>query len=79
MSSDLSPAETESLLQLLTKHKSIFDSNCTALGKTSVAVHRIETDGSRISYRRPYRVSSSERKVISDNVTVMLERNIIRP
>lgn len=51
MSSDLSLAETESLLQLLTKHKSIFDSNCTALGKTWVAAHRIETEGSRISYR----------------------------
>lgn len=78
MSSDLSPAETASLLQLLNKHKSIFDCNCTVLGKTSVAAHRIETDGSRIIHRRPYRVSSSERKVISDNVTEMLQRNIIR-
>lgn len=56
MSSDLSPAERVSLLQLLNQHKSIFDSNCTVLGKTSVAAHHIETDGSRIIYRRPYRV-----------------------
>lgn len=79
MSSDLSPAETESLLQLVNKHKSIFDSNSTVLGKTSVAAHRIETDGSRIIHRRPYHVSSAEGKVISDNVTEMLQRNNIRP
>lgn len=79
ISSDLSPKEAESLLALLEKHAACFDFSSSKLGQTSATAHRIDTDGSRIIRRRPYRVSSSERKIIEDHVSDMLERNIIRP
>lgn len=77
--SDLTATQSDALMALLDRHKSCFDNYTSALGKTTVAAHRIETDGSRIICRRPYRVSQSERKVIEEQVDDMLARNIIRP
>lgn len=77
--SDLTPKQSEALLALLAKHKACFDSCTTTLSQTSAAVHRIETDGSRVIRRRPYRVSQSEREIIEKEVNEMLSRNIIRP
>lgn len=79
ISSDLTPSEMQSLLALLQTHKASFDCHSTTIGQTSAAAHRIETDGSCIIRRRPYRVSSSERNIIEENVVDMLQRNIIRP
>lgn len=79
LGSDLTAAQSEALLAVLAKHKACFDSCSPVLSQTSVATHRIETDGSAIIRRRPYRVSPSERKVIEQQVTDMLARKIIRP
>lgn len=79
ISEDLTAIETKLLLELLERHKNSFDCISTKLGQTSLAAHRIETDGTHIVRRRPYRVSSSERKVIQENVADMLQRNVIRP
>lgn len=76
---DLTTEETGQLLTTLAKHKTIFDSHTSVLGQTSAATHRIETDGSCIIRRRPYRVSPKERKIIQENVDDMLKRNIVRP
>lgn len=63
ITTDLTERETQLLLQLLEKHKDFFGCFSSKLGQTSVAAHRIETEGTQIVRRRPYRVSSSERKV----------------
>lgn len=76
---DLTAAQKEDLMALLQKHSALFDVHSKLLGRTSVAVHRIETEGTSIVRRRPYRVSSVERKIIADNVDDMLKRDIIRP
>lgn len=75
----LTPTQTNDLMALLTKHKTCFDVCSDGLGQTTVTSHHIATDGSRIIRRRPYRVSSSERKVIEEQVNDMLARNVIRP
>lgn len=79
ISPDVTPEQSQSLLALLEKHKFSFDSFSATLGQTSAAAHRIETDSPHIIRRRPYRVSSSERRIIEENVSDMLQRNIIRP
>lgn len=79
ISPDLTPSQTLSVLELLKKHCASFDSYSTVLPHTTAAAHRIETEGSTIVRRRPYRVSFSERKVIEENVADMLKRNVIRP
>ena len=79
VSPDLTTSQSEELLALLHKHATSFDAHSSSLGQTSIITHRIETDGTSIVRRRPYRVSSSERKVIEENVADMLQRNIIRP
>lgn len=61
---DLSTEQTNTLLTLLEKHKALFDTNSSVLGQTSLATHRIETDGSCVVRRRPYCVSPKERKII---------------
>lgn len=75
----LTAAQKAELLALLQKHSVSFDVHSKILGRTSVAVHRIDTDGRSIVRRRPYRVSAAERKIIEDNVADMLQRDIIRP
>ncbi|XP_049268850.1 uncharacterized protein LOC125757361, partial [Rhipicephalus sanguineus] len=79
ISPDLTPAQSQDLLALLNRHRSLFDVNSPVLSMTTAATHSIQTDGSRIIHRRPYRVSLAERKIIEDNVSDMLRRNIIRP
>lgn len=79
INTELPVEKKEQLLAILNKHKALFDSHSSRLGRTSAATHRIDTDGSCIIRRRPYRVSSSERKIIQENVDDMLRRDIIRP
>lgn len=79
ISPDLTPKQHEQLLTILTKHVASFDVGSTTLKRTTVAAHRIETDGSGIVRRRPYRVSLHERKIIEEQVAEMLKRDVIRP
>lgn len=64
ISPDVTPAEAQSLLALLDKHRLSFDSFSNTLGQTTAAAHRIQTDSPHIIRRRPYRVLASERKII---------------
>lgn len=67
-------------MDLLAKHGTLFDSaSSSVLRQTSAATHRIETDGSCIIRRRPYRVSPKERKIIQEQVDDMLKNKIVRP
>lgn len=45
---DLTVAQKEYLLVMLQKHRILFDVHSKLFGRTSVPVHRIETDGSSI-------------------------------
>lgn len=79
LSPDLTPNQTKLLLDLLSKHRASFDVHSPGLRQTTATEHRIQTDGSAVIRRGPYRVSSSERKIIEDNVADMLKRKVIRP
>lgn len=79
VSTDLAPDQRKLLLDVLAKHCTSFDVHAPGLTQTTAAHHTIETDGSAVIRRRPYRVSSSERKIIEDNVADMLKKKVIRP
>lgn len=64
----LKVVQSEALLALLQKHKACFNSCASTLAHTSVAVQRIETDGSSVIRHRPYPASKSERKVNEGHV-----------
>lgn len=79
LSRDLTPIQAKLLLDVLAKHRDSFDVHSPGLTQTTATKHRIETDGSAVIRRRPYRVSSSERKIIQDNVGDMFKRKVILP
>lgn len=76
---DLPPAQRDQLAALLQNFTSAFDLPHTALGRTSVVTHAIDTGTNAPLRQRPYRVSASERQVIADNVDDMLRRGVIQP
>lgn len=75
----LSPFERSALLQLLYQFRESFDVAQRALGRTSTIVHYIDTGSNSPVRQRPYRVSTAERQVITDQVDDMLKREVIRP
>lgn len=76
---DLPSAERDELLTLIHRFTSSFDCCDTALGRTSTVCHEIDTGTHAPLRQRPYRVSSTERRVIDEQVADMLKRNVIRP
>lgn len=69
---NLPAAQKGAHLALLQNPSASFNVHSKTLGRTSVAVHRIDTQGNTIVRHHLYRVSSSERKIIAD-VANMLE------
>lgn len=76
---DLTPAQRDELITLLHRFCDSFDSQKTALGRTSTVSHEIDTGSHSPLRQRPYRVSPAERRVIDEHVNDMLTRNVIRP
>lgn len=75
---NLPAAQKGAHLALLQNPSASFNVHSKTLCRTSVAVHRIDTQGNTIVRHHLYRVSSSERKIIAD-VANMLEWDVIRP
>lgn len=80
IATDLRVDERERMLRLLQKFPGIFDQERTFTKRSQLHVkHRINTgDHSPIS-QRAYRVSPSERRIISEEVSKMLGRGVIQP
>lgn len=76
---DLESAQRDELIALLRRFRGSFDCQQTTLGRTSTVCHEIDTGSHAPLRQRPYRVSHAERRVIDEQVTDMLTRNVIRP
>lgn len=72
-----------SLAQLLATNQDLYDFETNALTRTSAVQHRIDTGDALPAKSRPYRVSPSEHRVISEHVNDMLQkrnyRAIVKP
>lgn len=66
------------MLSLLKSYHKLFDLNDLPLGTVSTAEHRIDTQGHSPIRTRPYRVSMKEREIIEQQVTEMLQKEVIR-
>lgn len=75
----LTPTQRDELLGLLTKFRHAFDTQSSTLGRTSTVCHRIDTGAHPPLRQRPYRVSSTERRVIDEQVGDMLKRGVVQP
>lgn len=75
----LSLEQRDKLIALLQCFRDSFDCVQTTLGRTSAVSHEIDTGSHAPLRQRPYRVSPTERRVIDEQVSDMLTRNVIRP
>lgn len=77
----LQPDERRALIDVLSKHASVFDFSqrhkCSAIPANRTH-HSIHTGEARPIRQKPYRVSPSERRVINEQVQEMLRNGIIR-
>ncbi|KAK8756781.1 hypothetical protein V5799_000517 [Amblyomma americanum] len=79
IAADLLPGQAHDLRYLLSSFRDIFDFDDRPLVRTSVVTHRINTGDAAPIHRRPYRVSSTERTIIQQEVDKMLSKDIIEP
>ncbi|UYV60745.1 hypothetical protein LAZ67_1002098, partial [Cordylochernes scorpioides] len=73
---NVSYKEKEQLKQVLEKYADLFSSG---LGRSNLAKHRIDTEGTKPIKHKPYRVSAKEREIIKEQIDEMLRDGIIRP
>lgn len=81
ISKSISMDERRTLVNVLTKHLSIFDfaqgDNAPSI-PASRTKHRINTGSAQPVRQKPYRVSPSERQVIDEQVHEMLQKGVIQ-
>ena len=78
--SELSPEQKEILVSRLQNHRSSFAVDISALGKTNVCNHHIETvPGAKPVRRGPYYTTPANRKEIDRQVDEMIQNDIIEP
>lgn len=75
----LTEAQQDQLRALVAEYRDIFALSPEELGRTGLVRHRIETGANQPIRQRPYRVSESQRGLIEEHVTDMLNRGIIQP
>ena len=64
---------------LIAEYRDIFALKPEELGRTGLVKHHIDTGDNPPIRQRPYRVSESQRGIIEEHVTDMLNRGIIQP
>lgn len=77
----LSSAERDILVNVLSKHVSIFDfahGDSSLTPPASRTRHTIDTGSAHPIRQKPYRVAPSERQVITDQIKEMLHKGVIR-
>lgn len=81
ISKSLGQDERHTLLDVLSKHSTVFDfgkKSQTPSIPASRIRHRIHTESAHPIRQKPYRVAPSERKIIDEQVQEMLEKGIIQ-
>ena len=67
------------LKSLVSEYRDILALKPEELGRTSLVQHRVDTGDHAPIRQRPYRVSETQRGIIEEHVTDMLNRGIIQP
>ena len=78
-STNLDEHQLSELKSLIAEYRAIFALKPEELGRTGLVKHRIDTGDNPPIRQRPYRVSESQRGIIEEHVTDMLNRGIIQP
>ena len=76
---ELNEDQQAMLLAFLQKHKDIFTSSDTDLGRTNLTEHKIDVGGAHPIKQRPYRIHPEKREKLREHINGMLEAGIIRP
>ena len=76
---DLTDTQQAQLKSLIAEYRDIFALSPEELGRTGLVQHRIDTGDHAPIRQRPYRVSDTQRGIIEEHVTDMLNRGIIQP
>lgn len=75
----LTEPQQAQLKSLIAEYRDIFALSPEELGRTGLVRHRIDTGDHQPIRQRPYRVSETQRGIIEEHVTDMLNRGIIQP
>ena len=75
----LTEVQQAQLRSLVAEYRDIFALSPEELGRTGLVKHRIDTGDHPPIKQRPYRVSDTQRGIIEEHVTDMLNRGIIQP
>ena len=78
-STNLDERQLSELKSLIAEYRDIFALKPEELGRTGLVKHHIDTGDNPPIRQRPYRVSESQRGIIEEHVTDMLNRGIIQP
>ena len=78
-STNLDEHQLSELKSLIAEYRDIFALKPEELGRTGLVKHHIDTGDNPPIRQRPYRVSESQRGIIEEHVTDMLNRGIIQP
>ena len=78
-STNLDEHQLSELKSLIAEYRDIFAVKPEELGRTGLVKHRTDTGDNLPIRQRPYRVSESQRGIIEEHVTDMLNRGIIQP
>jgi len=74
----LTEPQQAQLKSLIAEYRDIFALSPEELGRTGLVRHRIDTGDHQPIRQRPYRVSETQRGIIEEHVTDMLNRGIIQ-
>lgn len=75
----LSPAQLQSVYDLLHRHASVFSTSDTDLGRTHLTTHSIDTGDAKPIKMVPRRVPLHLQQEVADHIKQMQENGIIRP
>ena len=76
---DLTDTQQAQLKSLIAEYRDIFALSPEELGRTGLVRHRDDTGDHAPIRQHPYRVSDTQRGIIEEHVTDMLNRGIIQP
>ena len=75
----LTESQKAELKNLVIEYSDIFQPSTAGLQQTDYVHHHIDTGNAKPSNSPPYRISPTERQIISDQIDSMLHNDIISP
>lgn len=76
---NLNSDQREIVRQILNENQNIFSKNSSDIGRTSLVIHKIDTQGATPIKQRPMRVPLAKQEIVKNSVKDMLDAGIIEP